>query len=135
MVIKRVGGEMLGKTSRKKPLDDKETWWWNDEVKDMVKAKREAKKIWEKYGQQEDKERYQRHKKQHQQRDSGVKTRAMEEGMRVMQMEVPGGRARGRPKRKGVDIVREDLRDKKLSEDDVLDRARWRKAVGNIDPT
>ncbi|XP_066982804.1 uncharacterized protein [Macrobrachium rosenbergii] len=33
-------------------------------LKEVVKAKKDAKKIWEKYGQQEDQERYKRHKKQ-----------------------------------------------------------------------
>ncbi|XP_066977866.1 uncharacterized protein [Macrobrachium rosenbergii] len=56
-------------------------------------------------------------------------------GMRVMQMEVPGGTTRGRPKRRWMDVVREDLRDKQLSEDDVFDRAGWRKTVKNIEPT
>ncbi|XP_066967138.1 uncharacterized protein [Macrobrachium rosenbergii] len=65
MAIKRVGGDVFGRTSGKKPPDDKETWWWNDEVKEVVKAKKKMqKKIWEKYGLQEDNERYQRHKKE-----------------------------------------------------------------------
>ncbi|XP_066969217.1 uncharacterized protein [Macrobrachium rosenbergii] len=57
-------------------------------------------------------------------------------GRRVMQTDVPGGRARGRQKkRRWMDVVRDDLRDKQLSEDDVFDRARWRRnAVRNIDP-
>ncbi|XP_066965444.1 uncharacterized protein [Macrobrachium rosenbergii] len=56
-------------------------------------------------------------------------------GRRVMEMELPGRRARGTPKRRCMDVVREDLRDKQLSEDDVFDRTKWRKAVRNIDPT
>ena len=56
-------------------------------------------------------------------------------GRRVMEMEVPGRRGRGRPKQRWMDNVREDMRDKQLSEDDVHDRARWRSAVRNIDPT
>ncbi|XP_066947089.1 uncharacterized protein [Macrobrachium rosenbergii] len=54
----RVGGNVLGKASGKKPPDDKETWWWNDEVKEVMTAKKDSKKFWEKYGQQEDKERH-----------------------------------------------------------------------------
>lgn len=46
-----------------------------------------------------------------------------------------GRRSRGRPKRRWMDCVREDLREKQLSEDDVHDRAWWRRAVKIIDPT
>ncbi|XP_066968127.1 uncharacterized protein [Macrobrachium rosenbergii] len=44
MVIKRVGGEVLGKTSGEKSPDDKEIWWWSDGVKEVVKAKKDAKR-------------------------------------------------------------------------------------------
>ena len=51
-----------------------------------------------------------------------------------MEMEVPGGRGRGRPKQRWMDNVREDMRNKQLSEDEVHDRAGWRRTVRNIDP-
>ena len=54
---------------------------------------------------------------------------------RVMEMEVLGGRGRGRPKQRWMDNVREDMRGKQLSGDDVHDRAGWRRTVRNIDPT
>ena len=54
---------------------------------------------------------------------------------RVSEIEVPGRRGRGRPKRRWMDVVNEDLREKRLTEDDALDRTRWRKAVRNVDPT
>ncbi|XP_066943497.1 uncharacterized protein [Macrobrachium rosenbergii] len=55
-------------------------------------------------------------------------------GRRVMQMEVLGGIARGRPKQRWMDVVRENLRDKQLSEDDMFDGARRRKAVKTSAP-
>ncbi|XP_066941353.1 uncharacterized protein [Macrobrachium rosenbergii] len=55
-------------------------------------------------------------------------------GRRVVQMEAPGGGARGRLKRRWVDVVKRRSARHSLSEDDVFDRARWRKAVGNVDP-
>lgn len=42
-VIRRVG-EVLG-TSRKKFSGDMKTWWGNDEVPEVVIAKKDAKKI------------------------------------------------------------------------------------------
>ena len=54
---------------------------------------------------------------------------------RVFEMEVPGRRGRGRPKRRWMDGIKEDLRVKGLSEDDAYDRTRWRKTVRNVDPT
>ncbi|XP_066980777.1 uncharacterized protein [Macrobrachium rosenbergii] len=89
MVIKRVGGEMLGKTSGKKPPDDKQTWRRNDEVTEEVKAKKDAKKFWEKYGQQEDKERYQRHKKQVKNAVAQEKARALDNTYK--ELETPEG--------------------------------------------
>ena len=46
MVILRAGQEVLGMTTGRRPLWDKETWSWNDEVKDAIRAKKEAKKQW-----------------------------------------------------------------------------------------
>ena len=37
---------------------DKETWWWNDEVQEVLKAKKVAKMMWETSRRQEDKDRY-----------------------------------------------------------------------------
>ena len=56
-------------------------------------------------------------------------------GRRMMELEVQGRRGRGRPKRRWMDCMREDMREKQLAEEDVHDRTRWRRAVRNIDPT
>ena len=47
MVILRAGQEVLGMTTGRRPLWDKETWCWNDEVKGAIRAKKEAKKKWD----------------------------------------------------------------------------------------
>ena len=47
--ILRVGQEVLGMTTGRRPPGDKETWWWNDKVQEVIKAKKVAKKI---YGKQ-----------------------------------------------------------------------------------
>ena len=42
-------------------------------------------------------------------------------------MEAQGRRMVGRPKRRWMDCVGDNLREKQLSEDDVYDRAAWRR--------
>ena len=49
-------------------------------------------------------------------------------GKRVMGMEVPGKRRRGRPKRN-------DLSERELSVEDAQDRAKWRHLIRHINPT
>ncbi len=56
-VIRNVG-EVLGKSSDRKPTGNKETWWWNDELQKVIRAKREANKKWNISGSEEGKEAY-----------------------------------------------------------------------------
>ena len=42
-------------------------------------------------------------------------------------MKVQGRRKRGRPKRRWLDKVKDDIKEKGLSADDVYDRATWRR--------
>ena len=56
-------------------------------------------------------------------------------GKRVMAMEVPGKRRRGRPKRRWMDTIGNDLSEKELSREDTQDRAKWRHLIRHIDPT
>ena len=46
-------------------------------------------------------------------------------GRRTMVMKVHGRRKRGRPKRRCLDKVKDDIKEKGLSADDVYDRATW----------
>ena len=62
--ILRVGQEVLGMTTGRRPPGDKETWWWNDKVQEVIKAKKVAKKIWETSRRQEDKDIYRQAGKQ-----------------------------------------------------------------------
>nr|XP_027226231.1 uncharacterized protein LOC113818249 [Penaeus vannamei] len=55
-VIRAVGEEVLGKTSGKGPPENKESWWWNEEV--QVNEKEEVKKKWEISGLEQDKDNY-----------------------------------------------------------------------------
>ena len=54
-------------------------------------------------------------------------------GKRAMGIEVQGSR-RGRPKR-WADCVKDDLREKGLSGEEVYDRAAWKRLSSHIDPT
>ena len=55
-------------------------------------------------------------------------------GQRVMGIEVQGSRMRGRPKKRWVDCVKDDLRENRLSGEEVYDRAAWRRLSSRIDP-
>ena len=45
-------------TTGRRPPGDKETWWLNDEVKDAIRAKKEAKKNWDASGRQKERDIY-----------------------------------------------------------------------------
>ena len=55
-------------------------------------------------------------------------------GRRVLGMDLPGRRRRGRPKRRFMDAIREDMRVVGALEDDVRDRERWRRVIRCGDP-
>ena len=52
----------------------------------------------------------------------------------MLMMEPPGRRRRGRPKRRYMDAIREDLRVAGVREEDVMDRQRWRQVIRCGDP-
>ena len=49
-------------------------------------------------------------------------------------MKVEGRRKQGRPRRKWMDYVREDLEEKQLRTEDAADRLRWKRMTTNCDP-
>ena len=50
-------------------------------------------------------------------------------GRKMMEMELPGKRRRGRPKRRFVDVVKEDMGEVGAKETDVEDRKIWRMMI------
>ena len=48
-------------------------------------------------------------------------------GRRMLRMELPGKRKRGRPKRRFMDVVKEDMAEVEVTEEDTVDRRNWRK--------
>ena len=55
-VMRRYGKEVLGETSGM-VWEDKESWWWDEDIQKVVKEKKEMKKIWEESQLEEDKDR------------------------------------------------------------------------------
>ena len=56
-------------------------------------------------------------------------------GRRAMEMKVQGRRKRGRPKRRWLDRVRDDIKEKGLSAEEVYDRDTRRRTSSYIDHT
>ncbi|PZC85361.1 hypothetical protein B5X24_HaOG201857 [Helicoverpa armigera] len=56
-------------------------------------------------------------------------------GNLALQLSVPGRRSRGRPKTKWLDVVSKDMKECQVSENDVVDRAKWRRQIRKADPT
>ena len=50
-------------------------------------------------------------------------------GRKMMEMELPGKRKRGRPKRRFLDIMKEDIGKIGAKETDVENRMAWRKMI------
>ena len=50
-------------------------------------------------------------------------------GGKMMEMELPGKRKRGRPKRRFLDVVKEDMEEVGAKETDIEDRKMWRMMI------
>ena len=87
--IRKAGEEVLGKTSGKGPPADKETWWWSEQVKQAVKAKKMAKKKWDLSGLQEDTIAFKEARKRAKKEVAKAKAIAMKEVEE--EIETPGG--------------------------------------------
>ena len=55
-------------------------------------------------------------------------------GKRMLRMELPGNRKRGRPKRRFMDVVKEDMAEVEVKEEDADDRSNWRLKIRCGDP-
>ena len=51
-----------------------------------------------------------------------------------MRMELPGKRIRGRPKSRFMDVVKEDMAEVEVTEEDTEDRNNWRWKIHCGDP-
>ena len=50
-------------------------------------------------------------------------------GRKMLEMKLPGKRRRGRPKKRFLDAVKEDMREVSVKETDVEDRKMWRMMI------
>ena len=55
-------------------------------------------------------------------------------GKRMIEMAIPGKRKRGRPERRWMDLVREDVKMVGAREGDEVDRTLWRRLLRCGDP-
>ena len=55
-------------------------------------------------------------------------------GKRVMALEVPGQRTRGRPKLRWKDRIKEDMLEENLREHQAINRNEWKRLARNSDP-
>ena len=56
-------------------------------------------------------------------------------GRTAMAMKIQGRRKRGRPKRRWLDKVKDDIKEKGLSGEEVFDRVTWRRVSSYNNPT
>ena len=53
---------------------------------------------------------------------------------RMIRLELPARRSRGRPKRRFMNVVKEDMKLVGVREEDAEDRVRWRQMIHRGDP-
>ncbi|KAK3562457.1 hypothetical protein QTP86_034097, partial [Hemibagrus guttatus] len=77
-VIKETGRKVLGVSSGRRK-EDKETWWWNEEVQDSIQRKRLAKKKWDMDRTEENRQEYKELQRRVKREVSKAKQKAYEE--------------------------------------------------------
>ena len=55
-------------------------------------------------------------------------------GRRMLRMELPGKKKRGRPKKRFMDVVKENMAEVDVTEEDTEDRNNWRRKIRCCDP-
>ncbi|KAK3536294.1 hypothetical protein QTP86_001395 [Hemibagrus guttatus] len=77
-VIRETGRKVLGVSSGRRK-EDKETWWWNEEVQDSIQRKRLAKKKWDMDRTEENRQEYKELQRRVQREASKAKQKAYDE--------------------------------------------------------
>ena len=52
----------------------------------------------------------------------------------MLRMELPGKRKRGRPKMRFTDVMKEDMAEVEVTEEDTVERNNWRRKIRCGDP-
>ena len=60
--------------------------------------------------------------------------RRKDDGRRMLRMELPGKGKRGGPKRRFIDVVKEDMAEGEVTEEDTVYRNNWRMKIHCFDP-
>ena len=55
-------------------------------------------------------------------------------GRRMLRMDLPGKRKRGRPKRRFMDVEKEDMAEVEVTDEDTVDTNNWRRKIRCGDP-
>ena len=50
--------EVCGVTSGRRGAEERETWWWSEDVRKAIKDKKDAYKLWQRSGREDDKKVY-----------------------------------------------------------------------------
>ncbi|KAK3517734.1 hypothetical protein QTP70_017145 [Hemibagrus guttatus] len=77
-VIRETGRKVLGVSSGRRK-EDKETWWWNEEVQDSIQRKRLAKKKWDMDRTEENRQEYEELQRRVKREMSKAKQKAYDE--------------------------------------------------------
>ncbi|KAK3516864.1 hypothetical protein QTP70_027080 [Hemibagrus guttatus] len=77
-VIRKTGRKVLGVSSGRRK-EDKETWWWNEEVQDSIQGKRLAKKKWDMDRTEENRQEYKESQRSVKREVSKAKQKAYDE--------------------------------------------------------
>ncbi|KAK3548977.1 hypothetical protein QTP70_022647 [Hemibagrus guttatus] len=77
-VIRETGRKVLGVSSGRRK-EDKETWWWNEEVQDSIQRKRLAKKKWDMDRTEENRQEYKELQRRVKREESKAKQKAYDE--------------------------------------------------------
>ena len=77
-IVRESARKVLGVTSGRRK-EDKETWWWNEEVQESIREKRMAKKKWDRLGDNKSKQQYKESSRKTKQEVAKAKDEACDE--------------------------------------------------------